>query len=288
MAITSLFAVPGFTSQFLVYNRNDTGAGSLRQALLDNNSLGGTNTVTFSNVVSGTLLMSNDEFLVTGNVAILGPGPAILAINGNIARRVFHLTNAATVLVSGLTITNSPAPYAGAIYNDHSTLILSNCVLSGNQAGAIYNDGSVGTVAAAYIVSSTISSNTVNGNGAGIQSFGYQGTAWVAIVSSTLSGNATVGANTAGGAILNNGNDGSAALSVSNSTFSGNSSFEGGAIFTSGASGMGPTTVDLFSTTFCSNSASAAGGAIFNNGVAGTSIVTLGNTILKTGPRRTT
>jgi hypothetical protein len=122
MAMTSLFALPGFTSQFLVYNKNDTGAGSLRQALLDNNSLGGTNTITFSNVVSGTLLMTNDEFLVTGNVAIFGPGPAILAINGNIARRVFHLTNAATGLISGLTITNSPAPYGGAIYNDHSTL----------------------------------------------------------------------------------------------------------------------------------------------------------------------
>jgi hypothetical protein len=278
-----LTAFQAYTSQLFVSNKNDSGPGSLRQAILDNNTLGGSNLITFSNVVTGTIVMTNGEFLIKTNVAILGPGAAVLAINGNVAKRVFHITNAANAFISGLTITNSPAPYPGAVYNDHSTLTLSNCVITGNQAGGIYNDGSASFPGAAtYIVSTTISSNVVNGgNGAGIQNYGYGGTAYVAIVSSTLSGNATPGLNTAGGGVVNLGNSGSAAVAVSNSTFSGNSSVEGGAIYSSAASGVGPVTI--FCSTFSSNSASAAGGVIFNNGVGGTAIVTFGNSILKAG-----
>ena len=75
----------------LVYNNNDSGPGSLRQAIIENNSTGD-NTILFSNVVTGTITLTNGELLITKYVTILGPGPGILAVSGNAATRVFHIS----------------------------------------------------------------------------------------------------------------------------------------------------------------------------------------------------
>ena len=45
----------------LVYNANNSGAGSLRQAILDNGNLGGGNTIIFSNVVAGTITLTSGQ-----------------------------------------------------------------------------------------------------------------------------------------------------------------------------------------------------------------------------------
>jgi len=47
-----------------VANTNDSGAGSLRQALADNAGLGGSNTIVFSNTVIGTITLSSGELTV--------------------------------------------------------------------------------------------------------------------------------------------------------------------------------------------------------------------------------
>jgi len=46
--------------------------------------------------VSGTILLTSGELLVTNSVTILGPGPADLAVNGNAASRVFHISGTRT------------------------------------------------------------------------------------------------------------------------------------------------------------------------------------------------
>src|SRR5438034_10124731 len=80
----------------LVYTNADSGNGSLRQAIQDNAALGAGNTIIFSNVVTGAITLTNGELLISENLTILGPGPASLAVNGNAASRVFHITNAVT------------------------------------------------------------------------------------------------------------------------------------------------------------------------------------------------
>ncbi|MGH7967572.1 MAG: hypothetical protein ACREIC_02480, partial [Limisphaerales bacterium] len=60
-AITLLFVPHAFAGQLLVYNINNTGAGSLRQAVSDNNVLGGGNTIIFSNIVTGTIMLTTGE-----------------------------------------------------------------------------------------------------------------------------------------------------------------------------------------------------------------------------------
>ena len=148
-----------------VMNTNDSGPGSLRQALTDANE---GDTIDFG--VTGTITLTTGQLVVDKSVSISGPGAANLAVNSNAASRVFHITNAVTVSTSGLTITNGSvvsSDVGGGAYNDQSTLTVSNCTLSGNSAGAaggIDNDGRYGG-ATLTINNSTFSGNSVNATG---------------------------------------------------------------------------------------------------------------------------
>src|SRR5664280_1967901 len=69
-----------------VTNTNDTGAGSLRDALA-----GAADADTIDLSIAGTILLTNGELVVTNNINIVGPGPAALLIDGNGTNRVFHI-----------------------------------------------------------------------------------------------------------------------------------------------------------------------------------------------------
>src|SRR5206468_1346634 len=100
------------------------------------------------------------------SVTILGPGPATLAVDGGGVSRVFHIIPAVTVSISGLTIANGaatgvfPTGAGGGIFNDHSTLTVTNCTVSNNSAdlfgGGIYNDGESSGSAILKVVNSTL------------------------------------------------------------------------------------------------------------------------------------
>src|SRR5215472_795831 len=85
----------------LVTNTNDSGSGSLRNALTianDGDTIDATG-------VSGTILLTSGELQINHNVTINGPGAGNLAVNGNAASRVFE-NFASNVTISGFTITN--------------------------------------------------------------------------------------------------------------------------------------------------------------------------------------
>lgn len=220
----------------LVANTNDSGAGSLRQAI--KNSFSG-DTIIFSNSVTGTILLTSGELYITNNVTIVGPGANLLAINGNAASRVFEIFGAqgnATVTISGLTITNGLASGSltidgegGGILCNYSTVAVSNCTFSGNTAGsfggAIANDDSVWFDTTLTVIGCTLSGNSASVGGgiynhASINSFG---SAMVTVVASTLSSNSA----SAGGAIANECQK-SGSVTVLGSTLSGNIATNGG------------------------------------------------------------
>src|SRR5215471_6727111 len=96
----------------LVTNTNDSGSGSLRDALAianDGDTIDATG-------VSGTILLTSGELQINHNVTINGPGAANLAVNGNATLRVFE-NFAANVAISGFTITNGFGLGAGGILN---------------------------------------------------------------------------------------------------------------------------------------------------------------------------
>lgn len=262
-------------STITVMNTNDSGAGSLRQALADSND---GDTINFAPTVSGTISLTSGELLVNDSITISGPGANTLTVNGNASSRVFHIATSKTVTISGLTITNGnptgnfPDDSGGGIYNDAATLTVNNCTVSGNSAtwgGGIYNFGEGnGSSASLTVNNSTVSVDSAGGTGAGggIYNDGEnEGSATLMVNNSTLSSNSAPN----GGGIYNDGFGGNAALTVSNSTLIGNSaSTSGGGIynyaFPAPPSNPGSATGTISNSTLSSNSAITSGGAIYN------------------------
>src|SRR5215467_6682097 len=121
----------------LVTNTNDSGPGSLRQALVDAND---GDTINFdSSLNRQTITLTSGELNVDKDVTINGPGAKNLAVDGNAQSRVFDVNPGKTVTIDGLTVTNGYSPLAsgGGIYNNAAVLTVTNCTFSGNSA----NDG---------------------------------------------------------------------------------------------------------------------------------------------------
>jgi hypothetical protein len=173
-----------------VTNTNDSGPGSLRQALIDAND---GDTINFA--VTGTIGLTSGELLVNKNVTITGPGNATLAMDGNFTSRVFHIGSGKTVSMSGLTLTNGSAGFenGGGILNDHAMLTIDNCAVQNSSAqsgygGGIYNDGFEGN-AALTVLNSTVRLNHAAYAGGGIYNDAGGGTATVTIMNSTVDAN---------------------------------------------------------------------------------------------------
>jgi len=192
-AFESQLAPPRVT--FTVTTTNDSGPGSLRQCVQDNNLLGGGNTIVFALPAGGTITLSGGELLVIQDLTITSPGADKLAVSGNNASRVFEIAGA-TASLSGMTIENG---------------------LAGDYGGGILCDGDTGTSSQSSLSVSDIS---FSGNSAGPTGSGGAIFGDVTVSNSTFSGNSA----SEGGAIFG-------AATVSDSTFSGNSASEGGAIF---------------------------------------------------------
>src|SRR5438552_138522 len=157
-------AISAHATTIVVTNTNDSGSGSLRNAL----SIANDGDTIDATGVSGTILLTSGELQVTHNVTINGPGAATLAVNGNAVSRVFE-NFAGIVTISELTITNGVADGngGGAILN-HGGLTLRNSIIS-NSASLVGNNNGGGlnnsSGAARGDTNSTIRGNSSCSNG---------------------------------------------------------------------------------------------------------------------------
>ena len=84
-----------------VTNTNDSGAGSLRQAIADAAS---GDTITFAPSVTGPIILTRGELPITTSLTIDGPASGRQAIDGSHLSRVFEVGAGATVTLTNLQI----------------------------------------------------------------------------------------------------------------------------------------------------------------------------------------
>ncbi|MEH2327038.1 MAG: hypothetical protein V7K32_26450 [Nostoc sp.] len=217
-------------STFSVTNINNSGLGSLRQAVLDANALSGKDIINFGGLftdgLAHTISLTGSGLSITDDLTIQGTNPSLLTIKDDSADRVFDIGSGVTSAINGLTITNSykNAGGGGAISNE-GVLTLNYSTITGNTAvygGGIDNTGSL------TVNYSTIAGNTAsNGAGGGIYNYGS-----LTVNHSTITNN-TANTDGRGSSISGSGggiyNDRSS-LTVNYSTITENTASNGGGI----------------------------------------------------------
>ena len=126
-------ALEGRTLLSTVTNTNDSGPGSLRQAIM--NAASGA-VIKFAPKLDGdTIALTSGVLDISKNLTIEGPGASNLTISGGGTSGVFGITaDGLNVTISGLTIANGSASSGAGITNGNGTLTLTNDTFSNDQA----------------------------------------------------------------------------------------------------------------------------------------------------------
>lgn len=260
---------------FVVINLNQSGAGSLSQAIVDSNNAAGADEITFGALSGDIRLTDAQQLAITDDLTITGPGANNLSItqdSGVSSPDLIDITSEpVSISISGLTLNRASGNSRLITVNEFATLTIANCTLSNesptptsNFGGAIFSDFE----STLSISNSEISGHSSSGSGGAI--FNYYST--TSITESTISGNSS---NSRGGAIRNQ----YSTLTIENSTISGNTSDSGGAIHNT----YSETTIS--DSTLSNNNATGNGGAIYSysSNLTLTKSVLTGNTSSKGG-----
>ncbi|MBU0484092.1 MAG: hypothetical protein KKB30_06215 [Proteobacteria bacterium] len=196
----------------IVTNTNDSGAGSLRQAIADAAS----GDIIDLTGISGTITLTSGELAINKNLTFTGPTATSLVISGNTASRVLNISGGTVVYLSYVTVQDGYVDSAdgagilnaGILSIDHSTIRENHGFTAGN-GGGIANVGGTLTV-----TSCTLENDTSAGNGGGIYSTGT-----ATVTNSTFWEDSV---NVDGGGIYSTGT-----LTLANNTISGNWAFSG-------------------------------------------------------------
>ncbi len=240
-------------NEIVVINTNDTGPGSLRQALADSSD---GDTIRFDSALAGQTIYLASELEVNKSVTINGMDlTSHIRISGDTDNngtgdvQLMTITSLSTVSIYGIDFVsgkNSPGTNSGGINNLGSLAIYSSAFLDnmGDQGGAIRNSGIL-------TVDDTIfNNNSALEGGAILNNPNTQ----AEIRNSAFNWNSADAGEGGAGAIANLGT-----ISIFDCSFIENTAHNGGAIVNSFGG-----TMTISASIFTGNSASGLGGAAYN------------------------
>jgi hypothetical protein len=135
---------------FTVLNFADNGLGSLRAAIEGANTNPGADLICFApSARDGTVVLTSGALNITDDLQVDGPGADRLAVSGNDASRVFHISSGVAVSIDGLTVTHGRAVGQGGGILNAGALTLSDAILSHNQVVGVPG-ASLGAVVDAF------------------------------------------------------------------------------------------------------------------------------------------
>ena len=235
-----LSAVAAPAATLTVTSASDSGAGTLRQAIL---TASPGDTINFAAGIT-TINLTSGELLIDKNLTINGPGANLLTVQRSSAAffRIFNISSAnITATISGLKIAGGKAEIGAGVYCVGGTV--TNCAITNNQAvgdapkgGGVFCDG--GTVSRCVISGNSVTSTNTYLYGAFAEGGGIYAVTQSQIDHSTVTNNTLTGYYANGAGI--NANNGS----VQNCTISGNTAYGhwyangGGVYMTANAGGL--------------------------------------------------
>jgi CSLREA domain-containing protein len=264
-------------NDFVVTNTNDSGDGSLRQALINANAFNTDDTITFTSSANGTitLLSALPALTNNGTVTITGNGAENTIISGAQARQVFVISGGATATIQNLTVADGAATIGAGISNS-GTLTVANVTFNNNRAanrgGGIDSTGTLTVTGSTFTGNRTISvvseggainsagslnvsSSTFINNAASSSGFGGGGAIMAFNSNIIISGNTFVSNQAQNGGAIRTRNN----ATITNNTFMGNNAngANGGAIIS-----LTTGSVTITNNTFLDNTATSGGGGV--------------------------
>ena len=236
-------------ANFTVTNLNDTGPGSLSAAIAQgNNSHDASSTIQIK--VQGVLALQTQLAALQKNITIIGPGHANFEVEGNNTFRIFATVVNTTSSIQGITIVDGNSQNGGGVYNQATSLTLTDVWLTNNKAtndgGGIYNDQGATLVCNACL----IGNNNATISGGGIDN--NQGAVTLALGTVV-----TLNGAYAGGGISSGGTNASLTIQDNSSITYNAATFSGGGIFNSA-------TLNMTGGSVSNNTAANNGGGIYN------------------------
>jgi Bacterial Ig-like domain/Calx-beta domain/Right handed beta helix region len=257
---------------FTVLNADDSGAGSLRQAITDANGVATDDTIVFD---AGAFATPQTITLLTGlptfgagagPLTITGPGEGLLTVRRSSGAPAFSVftSQAPTLTLTGMTVSGGNTGGNGGGLDATGTVTLDHVVLTGNRASNVGGGINLGFNSFLTLRNSTITGNTAGNQGGGVRM--YHG--GLLVEDSTVSNNAAGGGNGGGGLYFIGTASASppsgftpSTLVVRNSTVSGNSTTT-----TSSLGGGGISVVSFTGTLLVQNSDVSGNSAATNGG----------------------
>jgi hypothetical protein len=176
LAASSVMAVvlaspPARAATLTVTNTNDSGAGSLREAMTEANaSVGMSDTIGFAPSLAGeTIILASrlPDVTAAGGALTIDGGTANITISGNDQHEVFYVGEGAKLTLDRITVANGHFNAGGGVYNYKGTLNVTNSTIADNSA-SVDGGGMKNYLGGIAVINVTIAQNRATGQGSGI------------------------------------------------------------------------------------------------------------------------